>query len=539
MFPFVDTLIAEARQTLADNTTNLETMNPRLHGILYSIQLVVSTPRSPLGSGRRLRGGILVGEGKAGLEMPLGTIEVLVELILETLKRSLFFFGSTSYTVGETEFEGEDDEDGEEDEQDGDEDDEVEAEVNGTDTKPASNGDVNGTPNGFSFQNAVRNTRLISTNIWWRAVKAAAALSALCVENLAKMADSRPLPDPTITRLMDALMEGLLTIRHWGASASMEQAFTKVCSVVWRLSETYHAKIFDSIDKTVAKVDAGGPERLDHRYAGISRILLGIMRGTEKSKQVADYVRNAIWKIGGPDVEKRGPERDSARINTLNVLIWIFKDTVVGPLFPLEEGFQMALEGMASPNVNLNRVATSLFAHALIPRGFSDVALHKHNVKRADIFFRRNRKLLAVVGDIVSRAADSGDFTKPELYAALVLLSRLAPFPADEPQEDEQGQYELNEVLLSLSQIADGLEQVLQRSRIEKAREMAGTALWAVVPEEDRKIRLERLSKGVDGGLQNAVQGVLYAFEYLGTRMDTKDTGGLQPNVVECFAGPY
>ncbi|KAI9010644.1 hypothetical protein DFJ74DRAFT_710890 [Hyaloraphidium curvatum] len=495
LFAFVADVADEAKGTTEKNAP-LESINPKLHGLLYSMQLILLHPRSPFGKKRR-RGEAVIIDGRLGLDTPTWVLERLMQPVLGTLRTAMSFFGSTSYVVGEGDFD--EDEDG--DDSDADEDGEAPA----TDGDAEPNGNAQ---NGFSFQSALKNTRLISTNIWWRSVKAAAALATFCVENwLSCGTDAGPRPE--VLELMDLLMDGMLTIRHWGAAASLELAFTSICGLAWRASVAYHPKIFASAERAIDMLRSRGVERLDHRYAGISRILLGIMKGTEKSKQVADFCRDAIWKMATDD----DLEAQSVKVNALNVLIWIFKDTIIGPLFPLEGAFILALEAMSSDVTVLARVATFLFAHALIPRAFTDMGLHRYGIRAADAFFEQNPKLLASIRGILSRAAESGDLSGSDLFAALVLLSRLKPPAVEASLSGDPDR------AAPFTELADLVQAVLAGSRAAKVREMAAKALWATTPESLRADRVRSLASLLQGR-EDSKHGALYAFEYLLSEMD-------------------
>lgn len=514
LFGTVGDLADQAAQTLREADITPERTDPRLHGLLLSIQLIVSDPRSPLGS-RRHRGGPAVGQGRAGIPMPLHIVDTLVDLVLNALRKSLAFFGSASYVVGETEFEGEGDGDDAEDEEDQQVNDAPNA-ATGQGAGYGALGGGNGQQGGLSFQSAVRNTRLISTNVWWRTVRAASALAALCVENLVqlqrevidKAADSR------ITALISALMDGLLTIRHWGAAATLEQAFGKICTVTWRLSPDYHPCIYEAMDSAIARLNAGGVERLDHRYAGISRILMGVIRGAEKSKVVVDHCRAGLWKVATTG----GSDKVDAQLNALNALIWIFKDATIGPLFSLEDGFLLALDAMSSGNVLLGRVATSLFAHALIPRAFGDAALHKHNLRSAESFFLTNSLLLDSVIRIAENAAQQKDFARTDLLPALVLLSRLKPATAEEIDLEVHGR--------SLGALSNHVQTILLTATIMRVREMAAAALWGIVPEPARVPRIRELVASVMD-TQDAIHGVLFTLDYLAAKVGFLDSNAV------------
>ncbi|KAJ3040723.1 hypothetical protein HK097_002474, partial [Rhizophlyctis rosea] len=139
----------------------------------------------------------------------------------------------------------------------------------------------------------------------WRSLKTGAGLLLEVVSRRKYEGRTRD-----FVRLGEVLMETVTTVRHWGLANGVQQTFMSLCAVLLESKdEEVRGLPGEWMKKALDSLDQMDVTRQDERYAGVPRILLGILHATPQYHRpvLVSEIMDKILSIlgGGGDTEAR------------------------------------------------------------------------------------------------------------------------------------------------------------------------------------------------------------------------------------------
>ncbi|TPX71457.1 hypothetical protein SpCBS45565_g01183 [Spizellomyces sp. 'palustris'] len=219
----------------------------------------------------------------------------------------------------------------------------------------------------------------------------------------------------------------LINVRHWGAANWAQQSLTSLCTLLASSSDPYLRDLPPNwLEDLLPTLHQASIIRHDERHAGHARILLSILNGYYTRpparrvalKPVCDSLFEVIQATHSPE---------AAKVNAINILQWIIKDSRTGQMVPLEDAFILVFAGLQSSNKSIGNASTVLFS-CLLSRFLTGDAAHIQKLgvpTRANAFFTEYPRLFAVVLEQLEISARKILPPPRFQYPLLILLSRL------------------------------------------------------------------------------------------------------------------
>ncbi|KAI9090548.1 putative death-receptor fusion protein-domain-containing protein [Phlyctochytrium arcticum] len=354
----------------------------------------------------------------------------------------------------------------------------------------------------------------------WRTLKTGGAILVDVVTVLAKYANVGDVQQAAESRSLvlgvgNLLMKILLEVRHWGAANWTQAGFTRFCGILSGSSdEVLQAFPQKALDDLLSMLnDDTRIIRHDERHAGLARLLLSVLNGIFPKPAARDAaLRPILAKFVGM-VQKATSER--AKVNALNMLLWVVKDAKTGHMIPLEEMLVVCFDGLRSKEQHVRNASSVLFS-SVISRFLAGDAQHSIKVgvsRNLDTFFSPRLHLCAEVLEELRRMGQ-GTLPPPGgQYPVLSLLSRLDA-PTDMSASAPEG---------SAAELAKLLLVVAQRSKLWHVRELAASCFVRFARIDLLVETFVMVATDLVGGDSNYIHGNLLVLKDLSKRFTVGD----------------